>query len=237
MAFFDWVNNLDIRFFNVLNGTHSAMADGFWWAVTDTMSWLPFFLILIYVIIANKGRESILIIVSIAITVLLADQLSGLIKDLVGRLRPSHNPLLMYDIHIVNGYRGGLYSFVSSHAANTFGVAMLLSLIVKNGWFSLTMFAWAFLNGFSRIYLGVHFPFDIIAGGLLGILIGWATYKGLDFLRMKLPAFSSITTERIIGSHTRTGFKKAQLLSVVLVFLLSIFFFILLSGFVKDFMP
>ncbi|MFB6319519.1 phosphatase PAP2 family protein [Saccharicrinis sp. FJH54] len=237
MAFLDWMNDLDVRLFDFLNGSHTAVADGFWWAVTDTMSWLPFFLILIYVIIANKGRESILIILSLALTVLLADQLSGLIKDLVGRLRPSHNPYMMYNIHIVNGYRGGLYSFVSSHAANTFGVAMLMSLIVRNGWFSLTMFAWAFLNGYSRVYLGVHFPFDVIVGALLGLLIGWAAFKGLDFLRIKLPAFSSITTERTIGSHTRTGFRKSQLFSVVLVFLMSIFFFILLSGFVIDFMP
>lgn len=237
MGLFSWLNSIDSAFLQNLNGNHTAFADGFWWAITDTISWLPLFLAIVYLILSGKGRESILILLFLALTVLLCDQLSGLIKDLVMRLRPSRDPSLMYNIHVVNGYRGGMYGFVSSHAANTFGVAMFLGLLVRYRWFSIMLFLWASLNSYSRIYLGVHFPFDILGGAALGILLGWLMYKGLQFMRLKIPALASISTERSYSSHTTSDFKKADTHMVIMVFFMTLFFFGLISTYVKDFMP
>lgn len=236
MAFFDWVNDVDVSLFKSLNGFHTSLADGFWWMVSDTITWVPLFLAIIILLVKNKGRESFILLLMLALTVLLADQFSVLIKDLVGRLRPSRDPSLMYDVHIVNGYRGGLYSFVSSHAANTFGVAVFLSLVVRNFWFSLTMLLWAAMNGFSRIYLGVHFPFDILMGAVLGSLIGWGDFLVSIFVIDRMPAFSSLNTERNLSTFTHSGYKKTSIFAVVIVFVLSIFFFILSSSYILDFM-
>lgn len=237
MAFFDWIETVDVELFEFFNGMHSPLADGFWWAVSDTISWLPFFLAIIFTVIANKDRESILILLALAITILLCDQFSVLFKEVVERLRPSRDPSLMYQIHIVNGYRGGLYSFVSSHAANTFGIAMFFSLLVKNYKFNSVMFIWAILNGYSRIYLGVHFPFDVLAGAALGMLLGWISYKGFNFLRYSIPAFSSISSERSLSNYTNSGFKKRDINTIWGVFIITLFYFGLISGYIQEFMP
>lgn len=236
MAFFDWVAEIDISLFRSLNDLHTPMADGFWWMVSDKIAWLALYVAILALIILNKGRESIIILLMLALTVVFADQFSGLIKDLVGRLRPSRDPSIMYDVHIVNGYRGGLYSFVSSHAANSFGVAVFASLLVRNFWLSLTLFLWAGMNAYSRIYLGVHFPLDVIIGGLLGGVVGWLIFMAYSFLIDKMPAFSSIGSERSITNYTRTGYRKSSVYLVITVFILSLFFFWNGSVYLIDFM-
>ena len=237
MGFIDWLLGVDTDIFKYLNSIHSTVADSFWWSVTDKYSWIPFMLVIVTVIIQNKGRESILIVLLLALTVLLCDQLSGFLKDWVMRLRPSRDPSLMYDIHIVNGYRGGLYSFVSSHAANTFGVALFLSLLVRNWIFSAIIFLYAGLNAYSRIYLGVHFPLDIIVGGMLGMLIAWGTFSLHKLIILRVPALSSIITDRSGLIHTKGGFKKSHVATVAMVFMISIFYFLFLATLLKDFMP
>ncbi len=236
MAFFDWVAEIDIDLFKSLNDLHSPLGDGFWWMVSDKIAWLPLYFAILLLIIQNKGRESIVILLMLAITVVFADQVSGFIKDLVGRLRPSRDPSLMYDIHIVNAYRGGLYSFVSSHAANTFGVAVFISLLVRNFWLSITLLIWAGMNAYSRIYLGVHFPMDVIMGGLLGGLLGWGIYLLYLFLIEKMPAFSSIGSERSLSNFTRTGYRKTSVYFVMIIFILCLFFFWNGSTYLIDFM-
>ena len=109
----------------------------------------------------------------LALTVLVADQVSsGLIKHLVERLRPTHDPSLENAVHVINGYRGGLYGFVSSHAANFFAVSTLVALVMRHRVVTLGLFTWAVLQCYSRVYLGVHYPGDILGGIVVGVLAG-----------------------------------------------------------------
>ena len=112
------------------------------------------------------------------ILILLADQLSSsLLKPLVARLRPTHNPEISDLIHTVRGYRGGLYGFVSSHAANAFAFAVFTSLVIRNRYYALTIALWAVLSAYSRIYLGVHYVGDVVCGAILGVLVAIVVYK------------------------------------------------------------
>ncbi len=161
-----------------LNGSHSLFLDGFFMTVTSTLTWLPLILVLLYVLIRNNDfRHLSLIVLFIGLCILLADQMaSGVCKPYFKRFRPTQDPQIMYMLDVVNNYRGGLYGFFSSHAANTFAVAMFVSLLIRRRSLSLMLFSWALLNGWSRIYLGVHYFGDVIVGTLWGCLVGASVY-------------------------------------------------------------
>ena len=145
-----------------------------WWMVSAKWSSLLLVLALIWVLLHQNRRHAVLVLVMLVLTVTLADQLSsGLIKHLVERLRPTHDPSLGNAVHVVNGYRGGMYGFVSSHAANFFAVATFLSLLVRHRLVTCSLFAWAVLQCYSRVYLGVHYPGDILGGIVVGVLVGF----------------------------------------------------------------
>lgn len=157
-----------------LNGSDSLFWDGFMWVATSTVVWIPVALALLYVIFKNnKSGESFLIVAMMALTVLLADQIaSGLCKPFFARYRPTQDADIMYMVDIVNGYRGGRYGFISSHAANTFAMAVFLSLLIKDRLVTFMLFLWAALNAYSRVYLGVHYPGDILFGAMEGCIVG-----------------------------------------------------------------
>ena len=161
------------------NGSDSIFWDSFMWVATSTYIWIPLAGVLLYVIIKNnKGNEILLTILALAIVITLADQIaSSICKPMFQRYRPTQEPAIMHLIDTVNGYRGGRYGFISSHAANTFGVAVFVSLLIRNKLLSLILFIWASLNAYSRIYLGVHYPGDILFGTLDGIIVGSSVYK------------------------------------------------------------
>lgn len=160
---------LDKYILLAINGWNHPLVDNFMYTYSERLVWIPLYLSIIYVLIVNYGKKSIWIILGIILTVALADQIaSGLIKNTVQRLRPSHNPDFEGIVHLVDNYRSGRYGFVSSHAANSFGIALLSTLFLRNKLFSLVIFFWAILTSYSRMYLGVHYPLDIIGGMLVG---------------------------------------------------------------------
>ena len=174
--------------FFALNGSDSAFLDRFMWIFTGKAVWLPLaFLILLVLIYKKNWRESVLILLAIVLVVTLCDQFaSHVCMPVFTRFRPTHHPDFMDQVKTVFGYRGGLYGFISSHAANAFGFATLMALIMRDKLFGWTIFFWAALTAYTRVYLGVHFISDIVPGAISGVFFGYLVYRLYSFSRSKL---------------------------------------------------
>ena len=174
--------------FFALNGSDSAFLDRFLWIFTGKAVWLPLaFLILLVLIYKKNWRESLLILLAIVLVVTLCDQFASQVcKPVFTRFRPTHHPDFMDQVKTVFGYRGGLYGFISSHAANAFGFATLMALIMRDKLFGWTIFFWAALTAYTRVYLGVHFISDIVPGAISGVFFGYLVYRLYSFSRSKL---------------------------------------------------
>ena len=178
------LDNLDKQWLLALNNDYSVFWDGIMFAFSEKITWIPLYISMIYVIYRRWKKESWWLILALILSVVFADQIaSGILKDWVARLRPSHDPSLAGQVVLVNGYKSGLYGFVSSHAANSFALALLSSLFFRNRIFTVFIFLWAVINAYSRIYLGVHYPGDVIGGAIVGVgaamLVYWLFTKVL----------------------------------------------------------
>lgn len=173
----EYLDHIDQAALVTINGMHTAYLDQLMWCITSRLSWALILVALLWSL-RRDWRQALLVIAMVALTVLIADQLSsGLIKHAVERLRPSHNPDLAGTLHLVNGHKGGMYGFVSSHAANSFGVAMLIGLIYRHRRVMAALMFWAVLQCYSRMYMGVHYPGDILGGAVIGLLVGYLCYR------------------------------------------------------------
>lgn len=174
----EYLDSLDKSIFLSLNGIHNNFFDILMWYVSKTATWTLMLLVLLFILFKNNWKMALLVVIGVALTITLADQISsGLIKEVVERFRPTHNPDLEGLVHTVNGKKGGLYGFVSSHAANTMGVTVFISFLFRNKNISSLMILWSLLVSYSRIYLGVHYPGDIIGGMIVGAISGMVVYK------------------------------------------------------------
>ena len=170
----EYLQEIDRNLFIYLNGHQSRFWDAFMIQISDRHFWFPLYAFLAFYLVYTFRHRSILKLVAIGLTIAAADGISsGIIKPLVGRLRPCHDAALEKYIVIIDRC-GGQLGFVSSHAANTFGLAMIAAMLLDRRYlyFKIFLFIWACCISYSRIYLGVHYPGDVLGGALLGILLG-----------------------------------------------------------------
>lgn len=171
-----------------VNSWNSAFLDALMWWISGKYSWWPFYLgLLVYIFWQKKWKVGAIILLFTVLLITLSDQSSvHLFKEVFRRPRPSHNPEISDILHFVNEYKGGLYGFISSHASNSFAVAGFLAMIFKKKWFSFVVFVWAILVSYSRLYLGVHYLSDILAGAAWGILLAIIFYRAFLFILRSL---------------------------------------------------
>ncbi len=184
------IERYDQQLLLLINSHNSPFWDNIMYAISGKLIWVPLYLAILMVLWLRYRRKLLVIILLIAVAITLSDQVSVLIKASVQRLRPCHEPALEGLVHLVRNKCGGAYGFVSSHAANSFTVAILSLLLIKNRWFTGFIIFWAATIGYSRIYLGVHYPGDVVAGSLLGILTGWGIILLYVYIDKKLLAGS-----------------------------------------------
>ena len=169
---------LDRQLLLALNGDGGIFLDNVMWIFSSKLIFIPVGLLAIFLFYkVMPVKRLLLTIVFIALIVLIADPVSGLFKHYTPKFRPTHEPLLEGMVHTVRGYVGGLYGTVSAHAANSFGVALFSSLVLRKRWFTWFIFIFSAVVAYSRIYLGVHYPLDIFFGTLLGLLTGFLCYR------------------------------------------------------------
>ncbi|MCX6295925.1 MAG: phosphatase PAP2 family protein [Bacteroidetes bacterium] len=179
MNIINTIKSIDTELFLFLNSKHNAFFDVVMFWASHRYFWIPLYIFFFYLAFRFFGKKVILVALATVLLIVLADQISvHAFKNVFLRYRPCHNLLLQAQVHLNDGC-GGTYGFISSHAANTFALAMFLSLLFKNKikYFGLFIFIWAAFVSYSRIYNGVHYPADVAVGSILGMGIGIVVFK------------------------------------------------------------
>ncbi|WP_220457235.1 phosphatase PAP2 family protein [Moheibacter lacus] len=179
---------LDKEAFIYLNTLGSTTWDWFWVFLSERTYWIPFYLFLLYLLFRNFGWKKTGVVLALTLLmVLFTDQITNLLKDGFQRPRPCFTPEFEGIMRGVGCERRGLYGFTSAHASNHIAIALFLGLVFRNTykWMLPFLLIWAALISYSRIYLGVHFPLDVICGGMIGLILGFAYYRFYLYLTTK----------------------------------------------------
>ncbi len=218
--------DIDREILAFFNGSASLFVDNLAVVLTSGLTWIPLYISLLYIVIKNNEtmKQIMLVIGCVFLCIVLSDGVADfIVKPLVGRLRPSNDPLVMCTVDVVNGMRSAQYSFFSAHASNTFCIAMFFSLLVRKKSFVVSMVTWSLVNCWTRMYLGLHYPSDIIVGLLWGGIVGSVVYLIYikSYLRM-YPDFNYISSQ-----YTSTGYNRIDVDAVLLVLTLTLLYAIM----------
>ena len=211
----------------VFNGSHCPFVDRLAVTLTCGYMWIPLYIALLLLVINNhKTVVQISLVISMALlAIVLSEGMADLIvKPLVARLRPIHDTLMQDCVQVVNNYRAEGYSFSSAHASNTMAVAVFFSLLVKDRLFACTLITWALVNCWTRLYLGVHYPSDIIVG------VVWGSVSGLFAYTM----YNKVKDTRSVrasddAATTDMAYRRSDINTVISVMALLVIFAIIFS--------
>lgn len=220
---FSKIQDMDMQVLSLFNGSDNIMLDQMVQILTSGLTWIPLYVMLFFVVMRNNETmgQIALVVGSAIFCVLFADGLvDGIIKQLAERWRPSNDPTFKYMVQVVDDIRLKGYSFCSAHAANTMSLAVFFSLLVRSKLLTITLVTWSLINCWTRLYLGVHYPSDILCGMMIGIIVGILVY----LLYYKIYLRISPKINYISNQYTSTGYDHDDIDKVMVILMFTLIY-------------
>lgn len=218
---FSKIQDMDMQVLSLFNGSDNIMLDQMVQILTSGLTWIPLYVMLFFVVMRNNETmgQIALVVGSAIFCVLFADGLvDGIIKQLAERWRPSNDPTFKYMVQVVDDVRLKGYSFCSAHAANTMSLAVFFSLLIRSKMLTITLVIWSLINCWTRLYLGVHYPSDILCGMIIGIIVGILVY----LLYYKIYRRISPKINYISNQYTSTGYDHDDIDKAMVILMLTL---------------
>lgn len=218
---FSKIQDMDMQVLSLFNGSDNIMLDQMVQIFTSGLTWIPLYVMLFFVVMRNNETmgQIALVVGSAIFCVLFADGLvDGIIKQLAERWRPSNDPTFKYMVQVVDDIRLKGYSFCSAHAANTMSLAVFFSLLIRSKMLTITLVIWSLINCWTRLYLGVHYPSDILCGMIIGIIVGILVY----LLYYKIYLRISPKINYISNQYTSTGYDHDDIDKAMVILMLTL---------------
>lgn len=232
---FSKIQDMDMQVLSLFNGSDNIMLDQMVQILTLGLTWIPLYVMLFFVVMRNNETmgQIALVVGSAIFCVLFADGLvDGIIKQLAERWRPSNDPTFKYMVQVVDDIRPKGYSFCSAHAANTMSLAVFFSLLIRSKMLTITLVIWSLINCWTRLYLGVHYPSDILCGMIIGIIVGILVY----LLYYKIYRRISPKINYISNQYTSTGYDHDDIDKAMVILMLTLVYVVtrsvVMAGFV-----
>lgn len=232
---FSKIQDMDMQVLSLFNGSDNIMLDQMVQILTSGLTWIPLYVMLFFVVMRNNETmgQIALVVGSAIFCVLFADGLvDGIIKQLAERWRPSNDPTFKYMVQVVDDIRPKGYSFCSAHAANTMSLAVFFSLLIRSKMLTITLLIWSLINCWTRLYLGVHYPSDILCGMIIGIIVGILVY----LLYYKIYLRISPKINYISNQYTSTGYDHDDIDKAMVILMLTLVYVVtrsvIMAGFV-----
>lgn len=232
---FSKIQDMDMQVLSLFNGSDNIMLDQMVQILTSGLTWIPLYVMLFFVVMRNNETmgQIALVVGSAIFCVLFADGLvDGIIKQLAERWRPSNDPTFKYMVQVVDDIRPKGYSFCSAHAANTMSLAVFFSLLIRSKMLTITLVIWSLINCWTRLYLGVHYPSDILCGMIIGIIVGILVY----LLYYKIYLRISPKINYISNQYTSTGYDHDDIDKAMVILMLTLVYVVtksvVMAGFV-----
>lgn len=232
---FSKIQDMDMQVLSLFNGSDNIMLDQMVQILTSGLTWIPLYVMLFFVVMRNNETmgQIALVVGSAIFCVLFADGLvDGIIKQLTERWRPSNDPTFKYMVQVVDDIRPKGYSFCSAHAANTMSLAVFFSLLIRSKMLTITLVIWSLINCWTRLYLGVHYPSDILCGMIIGIIVGILVY----LLYYKIYLRISPKINYISNQYTSTGYDHDDIDKAMVILMLTLVYVVtrsvVMAGFV-----